>query len=76
MKAEQDKIIELQSFDSSYFRSKDHFEEDGNQNYFVFQPRYRYFKKICNTEPISSWKSKRLSDEITKPHTPGNSLGL
>ena len=36
IKAEQDKIIKLQAFDSSYFQSKSHFEDDGNQNYLVF----------------------------------------
>ena len=30
---------------------------------------YRYFKDIVNTDHISSWKSKRLSDEIMKPPT-------
>ena len=30
---------------------------------------YRYYKKIGNTERISSWKSKGLSDEIIKPTT-------
>ena len=38
---------------------------------------YRYFKKIGNTEHISSWKSKGLSDKIIKPvNTPVNSLAL
>ena len=38
---------------------------------------YRYFKKIGNTEHISSWKSKGLSDKIIKPvNTPVNSLVL
>ena len=27
----------------------------------------KYFKKIGNTEKISSWKSKGLSNEIIKP---------
>ena len=27
----------------------------------------KYFKKTGNTESISSWKSKGLSDEIIKP---------
>ena len=27
----------------------------------------RYFKKICNTENISSWESKGFSDEVIKP---------
>ena len=36
----------LQTSDSSYLRGKSHFEEDGAQNYLIFQPIYRYFKKI------------------------------
>ena len=75
LKAEQDKIIKLQVFDSSYVRGKSHFENNGIQNYLVFQPIYRYFKKLRNTERISSWKSKGLSDEIIKPPaTSDNSL--
>ena len=30
---------------------------------------YRYFKKTSNTDFISSWKSKGISDEIVKPPT-------
>ena len=30
LKAEQDDIIKLQNFDSSYFRCKSHFEDDNN----------------------------------------------
>ena len=71
-KAEQDKIIKLQAFDSNYFRGKNHFEDDGNQKYLVFQPMYRYFKNIGNTDYISSWKYKGLSDEIIKPSTISN----
>ena len=60
---------------SSYFISKSHFEEDGTQNYLVFQPINRYFKVIANTLYISSWKSKGLSDEtINPPATSDNSL--
>ena len=48
-----------------YFIGKGHFEEeDGAQNYLLFQPISRYFKIISNKEYISSWKSKGLSDEI------------
>ena len=36
LKANQDKIIKLQAFDSSYFCDKNHFEDDGTQNYLVF----------------------------------------
>ena len=35
-----------QTFDSIYFRGKSNFEEDGAQNYLIFQPMYRQFKKI------------------------------
>ena len=37
--------------------------EDGFQAYLIFQPIYKYFKFITNTNYISSWKSKGLSDE-------------
>ena len=58
-----------------YFIGKSHFEEDGAQNYLVFQPIKRYFKIIDNTQFISSWKSKGLSDETIKPYaTSDNSL--
>ena len=71
----ENNIKKLQTFDSSYFRGKSHFEEDGVQNYLVFQPMYRYFKMITNTDYISSWKSKGLSAESIKPPaTSDNSL--
>ena len=65
----ENNIKKLQTFDSSYFKGKSHFEEDGVQNYLVFQPMYRYFKMITNTDYISSWKSKGLSAESIKPPT-------
>ena len=43
LKAEQDKLTKLQAFDSTYFRGKSHFEDDGNQNYLVFQPMSNIF---------------------------------
>ena len=77
LKTEQDKIIKLQAFDSSYFCGKNHFEDDSTQNYLVFQLLYIYFKKIGNTDDISASKSKGLSDESIKPpSTPDNSLAL
>ena len=33
---------------------------------------YKYFKKIGNTDHISSWKYKGLSNEIIKPPTTSN----
>ena len=62
-------LKKLKTFDSSYFIGKSHFEEDGTQNYLVFQPMYRYFKMITNTDYVSSWKSKGLSAETIKPPT-------
>ena len=41
----------------------------------VFQPPYKYFKKIGYTEHISEWKCKRLSYEsINPPASSNNSL--
>ena len=57
------------TFDSSYFIGKSHFEEDGTQNYLVFQTINRYFKVIANTDYVSSWRSKGLSAETFKPPT-------
>ena len=45
LKAEKDKITKLEAFDSSYFRGKSHFEDDGIQNYLVFQLTCSYLKK-------------------------------
>ena len=69
-------LKKLKTLDWIYFISKSHFEEDGKQNYLVFQPINRYFKVIDNTLYISSWKSKGLSDETIQPHpiTSDNSL--
>ena len=54
----------------SYFIGKSHFDEDGAQNYLIFQPLIRYFEFITNTSRyISSWKSKGLSTESIKPPT-------
>ena len=51
-------------FDSSYFRCKHYFENDGTQNYLVFYPVNKYFEKINNTCHISDWKYKGLFDEL------------
>ena len=68
----ENELKKLKTLDSSYFRGKNYFEEYGAQNYLVFQPMYKYLKKISNTDNISEWKSKGLSDEVIKP--PDNSL--
>ena len=62
----ENELKKLKTFDSSYFIGKSHFEEDGTQNNLVFQPMYRYFKKIAGVgigSYICYWKSKESSDE-------------
>ena len=63
----QNELNKLKTFDSSYFIGKSHFEEDGTQNYLVFQPLNKYFKVIINTKYISSRQSKGLSDKTIMP---------
>ena len=64
----------LKTFDSDYFIGKSHFEEDGTQNYLIFQPIYRYFK-TSNSDYVLSWTSKGLSNEsITPLSAPNNFL--
>ena len=71
----ENELNKLKTFDSSYVIGKSHFEEDGTQNYLVFQPLNKYFKVIDNTDFASSWKSKGLSAETIKlPTTSYNSL--
>ena len=62
----ENELKKLKTFDSIYFRGKSHFEEDGTQNYLVFQPIQRCFKRIAgvgNGNHIYYWKSEGLSDE-------------
>ena len=63
----ENELKKLKTLDSSYFRGKSHFEEDGTQNYLVFQPIIRYFKTVNanDNNNILLWKSKRSSDEKT-----------
>ena len=67
----ENNIKKLQTFDSSYFRGKNYFDEDDKQNYLVFIPIFRYFKvnSTANIDYISSWQSKGLSSESIKLHT-------
>ena len=39
-------LKKLQKFDVAYFRGKNYFEEDGTQNYLVFQGAYKYFEVV------------------------------
>ena len=59
----------LETFDSIYFRGKSHFEDDGTENWLVFQPIERYFIKIAGISNgryvyyVYYCQSKELSDE-------------
>ena len=62
----ENELKKPQKFDAAYFRGKSLFEEDGTQNYLVFQPICRNFKRIAGVGSgnyIYFWKSKDLSDE-------------
>ena len=70
----------LKAFDLGYFIGKSHFEEDGTQSYLVFQPMYRYYKRIAGLGSgnyIYYRKSTGLPDErINSIKTPGYGITL
>ena len=70
----ENELKTLKTFDLSYFKGKGHFEEDGAQNYLVFQPMYRYFKRIAGVggDYIYFLKYKGLSDERIDSVTTSN----
>ena len=71
----ENELKKLKAFDSSCFRGKSYFEDDGTQNWLVFQPIHRYFKTASdNPSIILSWKSKGLSDESINAPTTSNKL--
>ena len=57
----ENELKKLKTFDLGYFTGKSHFDEDGAQNYLVFQPILKYF--TLNSNWITKWKSKGLSNE-------------
>ena len=40
----ENELKKLNTFDLSYFRGKNHFDEDGTQSYYIFQPISKYLK--------------------------------
>ena len=59
----------LKVFYLTYFIGKSYFEEDGTQNYLLFQSLNKYFKIITNTKYVLPWQSKGLLDKTIKPIT-------
>ena len=74
----ENELKKIQTFYSIYFIGKSHIEDNGTQNYLVFQSMYIYFKRVSGVDSgnyIYFWKSKGLSDEnITAPTTNDYSL--
>ena len=69
----ENELKKLKTFYLSYFIGKKHFDEDGAQNYLVFQPILKYF--TLNSKWITKWKSKGLSNEnLEVVSTSDNSL--
>ena len=69
----ENELKKLKTFDLRYYFGKCHFEEDGAQDYLVFQPMRRYVK--INGKYILSWESKGLTDETITPYaTSDNTL--
>ena len=65
----ENELNKLKKIDSGYFIGKSHFDEDGTQNYLVFQSLNKYFKLITNASSILSWQSKGLFNENIDPPT-------
>ena len=55
----ENELKKLETFDSIYFRGKSYFEEDGTQNYSVFQAMFRYCKRVVNSDYILEWNLKK-----------------
>ena len=63
--------LKIQKFDSGYFYGRIYFvDDDGTQNYLVFQPMKKYCgipsltsRGFVAFNHISEWKSKGLSNE-------------
>ena len=60
----ENELNKLKTFDSSYFRCKNYFDEDGTQNHYIFQPISKYLKVayVNDINYILSWKSRGLND--------------
>ena len=77
LKTEQDKIVNLQTYDLSLFIGQSYFNNDGAQFYLLFQLLCYTLKILGNNENFISWKSKSLFDEkLTNPTTTDNILSL
>ena len=58
LKAEQRKLLKFQTFNLSYFLGKNFVNNDGTQDYLIFNPLCYILKTLSRTEKILSWKSR------------------
>ena len=66
----------LKTFDQGYFVGKNHFDESGMQNYYIFEPISKYLK-VADVNDISyilSWQSRELNDIEIKSTKTNNYL--
>ena len=71
----ENKSKKSKNLNSSYFRGRNYFGDDGKQNYLVFYPMNKYFKRIVGVgddEYIYFLKSKGFSDESLNSITASN----
>ena len=54
LKAEQDKIVKLQTYYLSLFIGQSYFFNDGAQLYLIFQTLYYALKRLCETKKAVS----------------------
>ena len=73
LKAEQDKIVQLQVFHLTFFCGINSFKDVEAQNYLGFHPVSRYFEIFSNTNKVTVWKTEEKSDE-SSPRTSNNSF--
>ena len=73
----ENELKNVKTFDLSYLRGKNYFEESGTLIYLIFQPIEKYFKRIVgvgNSKYISFWKSRGFPDEKINSITVSNHM--
>ena len=65
----ENELKNIKTFDSSYFIGKSHFEEDGTQNYLVFQPINSILNELLMLVLAITFITGNLKDCLTKKLT-------
>ena len=71
LKAEQDKIVKLQTHDLSYFLGKTCFDNDDIENMFLYQPTFNTLESTTDKgiDYVIDWKSQVLFESKLLPLT-------